>query len=417
MKRVRVLIVDDSATVRQLLAEILTRDPEIEIVGEAPEPAVARQMIKDRSPDVITLDVEMPNMNGLEFLEKIMRLRPMPVIMISTLTARGTEVTLDALALGAVDYFPKPTQNVAALLNDAASELIAKVKTAASARVRPLMRKEPTISKSLDTAPFQKKLIAIGSSTGGVEALLEVLSHFPKNCPPTVITQHMPAGFTTSFAARLDKMCEPHVAEARDGDILEPGRVYLAPGAVSHLEVTGRETWRCRLVSDELTSGHRPSVDRLFASVAQVAGAQAVGAILTGMGRDGAAGLAAMRKAGALTIGQDEATSIVYGMPRVAFETGAVCKQLPLEKIGAELIRRCRQTTNTGGIDAGRSQNPTCCRGRSDDDTFARSHGPPTDRRYERARVPRRGRGVGEHSGSTSARGHLRFQHAGNGRA
>jgi two-component system chemotaxis response regulator CheB len=340
MRPIRVLIVDDSATIRALLAEILSRDPDIQVVGQAPEPHAARQMIKDLNPDVLTLDVEMPGMSGIEFLDKIMRLRPMPVVMVSTLTERGAEVTLDALAIGAVDYFAKPTNNVATHLNAAAQELIRKVKTAAGAKVRP--RTEPRAAPQKPDMAFGERLIAIGSSTGGVEALLEVLSHFPANCPPTVITQHMPAGFTASFAARLDKMCAPHVAEAVDGQLLAPGHVWLAPGAVSHLEVSGRAAWRCRLVKDEPTSGHRPSVDRLFQSVAACAGAKAVGVILTGMGRDGANGLSAMHANGAATIGQDEATAIVYGMPRVAHEIGAVQRQLPLEKIGEEILRLCR---------------------------------------------------------------------------
>lgn len=341
MKQVRVLIVDDSATVRRLLSEILGRDPEIEVVGEAPEPHAAREMIKRLNPDVLTLDVEMPGMSGIAFLEKIMRLRPMPVVMVSTLTERGADVTLEALSIGAVDYFPKPTANLAANLNEAAQELIRKVKTAAQARVRPRLDTRPGI-ETKEEGSFSNRLIAIGSSTGGVEALLEVLSHFPENCPPTVITQHMPAGFTTSFAARLDKICAPKVCEASDGAQLASGHVYLAPGGVSHLEVAGRGTWRCRLVIDELVNGHRPSVDRLFHSVASSAGDKAVGAILTGMGRDGANGLMAIRARGGITIGQDEPTSVVYGMPRAAMECGAVSVQLPLERIGGELLRYCR---------------------------------------------------------------------------
>lgn len=341
---IRVLIVDDSATIRKLLAAILARDPMLEVVGEAPEPAIAREMIKQLNPDVLTLDVEMPNMNGLEFLEKIMRLRPMPVVMVSTLTERGAEVTLDALALGAVDYFAKPTHNVASALDLAAEELIAKVKAAALARHK-LRIPRPAPQAAAIGAPFRKKLIAIGASTGGVEALIEVLSHFPADCPPTVVTQHMPAGFTASFARRLDRLSAPMVLEAFDGAVLEPGHVYLAPGGAAHLEVTGRTTWRCRLIDDGLTSGHRPSVDRLFHSVAKAAGDQGVGALLTGMGRDGAEGLLAMRKAGAATIGQDEASAIVYGMPRAAFEAGAVMRQFSLEKIGGEILRLCRQSS------------------------------------------------------------------------
>ncbi|HWA89415.1 MAG TPA: chemotaxis response regulator protein-glutamate methylesterase [Rhizomicrobium sp.] len=343
MKPVRVLIVDDSATIRHLLTEILSRDPEIQVVGAAPEPAVARQMIKDMAPDVVTLDVEMPNMNGLEFLEKIMRLRPMPVVMVSTLTEAGAEVTLDALALGAVDFYAKPTRNVGPALDAAARELAEKVKTAATARLRPLDRKR-AVALPPSRMQFQKKLVAIGSSTGGVEALLEVLSHFPDNCPPTVITQHMPAGFTTSFARRLDRFCKPSVVEASDGEALDFGKVVLAPGAVSHLEVAGRGTWRCRLIADAPTGGHRPSVDRLFHSVARMAGDDAIGVILTGMGRDGASGLLAMRQAGAATIGQDETTSIVYGMPRAAFEIGAVGRQLPLDKIGDEILKQAQMS-------------------------------------------------------------------------
>jgi two-component system, chemotaxis family, protein-glutamate methylesterase/glutaminase len=341
VKPVRVLIVDDSATIRRLLAAILSRDPEIEIVGEAPEPHTAREMIKQLNPDVLTLDVEMPGMSGIEFLDRIMRLRPMPVVMVSTLTERGAETTLDALALGAVDYFAKPTHDVASSLNEAAAELIRKVKTAATAKVRP--RSAANAAAPRPEMRFSDRLIAIGSSTGGVEALLEVLSHFPANCPPTVITQHMPAGFTASFAARLDKMCAPVVREATEGAVLQSGHVFLAPGAVSHLEIGGRAQWRCHLSHGDAVSGHRPSVDQLFHSVAAHAGARAVGVILTGMGRDGAEGLKAIRAAGADTIGQDEATSIVYGMPRVAEELGAVARQLPLEKIGPEILRLCRE--------------------------------------------------------------------------
>jgi two-component system chemotaxis response regulator CheB len=227
------------------------------------------------------------------------------------------------------------------MLNEAANELAAKVKAAAGANVRPLERAPPGLAQSQPARRFNDVLIAIGSSTGGVEALIEVLSHFPENCPPTLITQHMPAGFTTSFANRLDRLCAPCVTEAKDGEALHTGHVYLAPGAIAHLEVTGRGTWRCALVADPLVNGHRPSVDRLFDSVARTAGARAVGAILTGMGRDGAAGLLAMHGAGAFTIGQDEATSVVYGMPRAAFECGAVDQKLPLEKIGPAILRHC----------------------------------------------------------------------------
>ena len=343
--KTRVLVVDDSATIRHLLTEILSRDPEIDVIGAAPDPAAARSMIRDRNPDVITLDVEMPGMNGLEFLEKIMRLRPMPVVMVSTLTARGADVTLDALALGAVDCFAKPTHNVAAALDASAQELARKVKTAARAKVQQSMRKpvSPTGLIAKSVTPFQKKLVLLGASTGGVEALLAVLSHFPAHCPPPAIVQHMPAGFTTSFAARLDRFCAATVREAREGDVLEAGHIYLAPGGAAHLEITGRSAWRCHLAPEDTMSGHRPSVDRLFHSAARGMGRDCVAALLTGMGRDGAGGLLALRQAGAITLAQDEATSVVYGMPRAAHEIGAAWAQLPLEKIGPELMRLCRQ--------------------------------------------------------------------------
>ena len=342
MKPVRVLIVDDSATIRRLLTAVLSADPEIEVVGAAPEPAVARQMMKELNPDVLPLDVEMPHMNGLEFLEKIMRLRPLPVVMVSTLTQKGTDVTLAALELGAIDYYPKPTENVAELIQAGAAELLEKVKNAAQAHVRPHI--QPHRPAAVSTVPFDpgNNIIAIGSSTGGVEALIEVLSHFPENCPPTVITQHMPAHFTTSFANRLDRLCRPHVTEATEGAPLTVGQVYLAPGGPQHLEVTGVGTFRCHLTDAETVNGHRPSVDVLFGSVARHVKARAIGVELTGMGRDGASGLLEMRKAGAATIGQDEASCVVYGMPRVAFEIGAVQTQFPLEKIGPEIVRLCK---------------------------------------------------------------------------
>jgi two-component system chemotaxis response regulator CheB len=341
MKPVRVLIIDDSATIRRLLRAILARDPEIEVVGEAPEPAVARQMIRDLNPDVLTLDVEMPNMTGLEFLEKIMRLRPMPVVMVSTLTQRGAETTLEALELGAVDYFAKPTENVAAALETSATEIANKVKSAARARVRASKPRAPPRAQAARDYLPSDKIVAIGSSTGGVEALITVLSAFPENCPPIVITQHMPGQFTTTFAQRLARISGLKVQEADDGAVLDVGRVYLAPGGEAHLEIHGRTSFRCRLLHTELVNGHRPSVDVLFQSVARCAGKDALGVILTGMGRDGAVGLKAMRDAGASTLGQDEASSVIYGMPRAAFELGAVESQLPLDRIGPEIVRLC----------------------------------------------------------------------------
>lgn len=330
---IKVLIVDDSATMRALIAATLMREPGIEVVGRAADPIEARAAIKALNPDVITLDIEMPNMNGLEFLDKIMRLRPTPVIMISSLTTRGAEITMQALEFGAVDCVAKSSASGMAGFKD----LPEKVKAAAQAKVRP---RSPQAASKRASSNFRSdgRLIAIGSSTGGVEALLTILTGFPASCPPTLIVQHLPAQFTRSFAARLDRTCAPTVSEAIDGEPILPGHVYLAPGGY-HLEIVGRTGLRCRLTEDEPINGHRPSVDSLFNSVARAVGAAAIGVILTGMGRDGANGLLAMRRAGASTLGQDEASSVVYGMPKAAFEVGAVERQVGLNKIGDEIMR------------------------------------------------------------------------------
>lgn len=335
MPKIRVLVVDDSATMRSLITAALNRDPEIEVVGAAGDPFEARGMIKALNPDVVTLDIEMPNMNGIEFLEKIMRLRPMPVVMVSSLTQAGAEMTLRALELGAVDCVGKPT--TATGTAEALVEVAEKVKTAARASVRTKTDAAPAAPRRQNYVP-SGDVVAIGSSTGGVEALLSILSLFPETCPPTVITQHMPATFTASFAARLDRASGAKVQEAVDGALLEPGKVYVAPGGATHLEVVRSAGLRCRLVQGDPVSGHRPSVDVLFNSVAHAVGEKAVGAILTGMGRDGAQGLLAMRKAGARTVGQDEASCVVYGMPRTAFELGAVEKQVSLSSIGQTIL-------------------------------------------------------------------------------
>lgn len=339
MKQIRVLIVDDSPTMRSLIAAVLRQDPEIAVVGQASEPIEAREAIKSLNPDVLTLDVEMPNMNGLKFLEKIMRLRPMPVVMVSTLTHAGADVTLAALEIGAFDCVAKPTAGKP--VEQAFAGLPEKVKAAARARVRGKVDSEPPAVVRGDFRP-NGHVVAIGSSTGGVEALLSVLSAFPANCPPTVITQHMPATFTKSFAARLDRSMAAKVMEAKDGAPLLPGHIYLAPGGEGHLEIAEAPgQLQCRLIATPPVNGHSPSVDVLFRSVASNVGARSVGAILTGMGRDGAQGLLEMRNAGAATFGQNEATCVVYGMPRVAYEIGAVERQLPIERIGAEILKAC----------------------------------------------------------------------------
>ena len=342
--QVRVLIVDDSAAMRGLIATILRRDDDIEVVGEAGDALAARQAIKDLQPDVITLDVEMPRMNGLEFLDRIMRLRPMPVIMISSLTQRGAHETIRALEIGAVDCIAKPSPgNLGSL-----EQLPVRVKMAAKARLRSPSGKSNGVNGVAHAKPAAsykpgRSVVAIGSSTGGVEALSTILAAFPANCPPTVIAQHMPESFLTSLAARLNKLFAPEIAVAADGAQLLPGRVYFAPGGRRHIEIIEGATRRLRIREDDPINGYCPSVDLLFHSAGRAEPGKTVGVILTGMGRDGAEGLLAMRRAGAQTLGQDEATSLIYGMPKAAFENGAVERQLPLANIGAEILSMTQQ--------------------------------------------------------------------------
>ncbi|MCB5362804.1 chemotaxis response regulator protein-glutamate methylesterase [Pusillimonas sp. CC-YST705] len=343
MKKIRVLCVDDSALVRRLMTEIINSHPDMTVVAVAPDPLVARDLIKVHNPDVLTLDVEMPRMDGLDFLERLMRLRPMPVVMVSSLTERNSEVTLRALELGAVDFVTKPKLGLREGMLGY-SELIAeKVRAAAQSQPR------PRFARSNDVAPVKRlssvlvgteKIIAIGASTGGTEAIRQVLEPLPANSPAILITQHMPAGFTRSFVRRLDNLCAVQVHEAEDGQRVLPGHVYLAPGGLAHmlLERSGAN-YVVRLDPSEPVNRHRPSVDALFHSVARVAGRNAVGAILTGMGKDGAQGLLAMKQAGALTCAQDEASSVVYGMPREAALIGAADVVLPLSEIGAYLLK------------------------------------------------------------------------------
>lgn len=330
MAKVRALIVDDSPTIRRLLAAKLEADPGIEVVGSVGDPIEARAAIKDLNPDVITLDVEMPKMNGIEFLEKIMRLRPMPVVMVSTLTQEGAETSIEAMSLGAVDCVGKPDFE----------GIAEKVKVAATARIKPRSQRS---ASTVNRVEFKanRNVVAIGSSTGGVEALITMLSGFPAGCPPTLVTQHMPANFTSSFAARLDRICSPRVHEARNGMPIEGGNIYIAPGGATHLTVSGPTNPVCRLVETGLVNGHRPSVDVMMKSIASTFGKKTVGVILTGMGRDGADGLMEIRSAGGRTFGQNEETSVVYGMPRAAFELGAVQQQLPLEGIAAAVLKAC----------------------------------------------------------------------------
>ena len=359
---IRVVVVDDSAFYRGLLERILSSDPELEVVATASDPYDAREKIKQFNPDVITLDVEMPNMDGVSFLERIMRLRPMPVIMVSTLTQEGADVTLKALELGAVDFHAKPTSFSPSEFEAGADVLCEKVRVAAKARVRspqtaPASAQPKPGAPATAAAPVAdpnynpgKNLVAIGSSTGGVEALLEVLSTFPANCAPTLITQHMPAAFTASFAKRLDRSVQPNVAEATDGALLKVGQIYVAPGGACHLEVAqGPNGFECRVKEGDLVSGHRPSVDVLFRSFTNLA-KRTIGVILTGMGRDGAAGMKELSDAGARTLGQDEQSCVVYGMPRVAHELGGVQRQLPLRKIGPAIVALAGGKSGVGEV-------------------------------------------------------------------
>jgi two-component system chemotaxis response regulator CheB len=338
--RVRVLIVDDSASMRLALSRIMSRDPDIEVIGHAPEPHAARQMIKDLNPDVITLDIEMPGMDGLSFLERIMRLRPMPVVMCSTLTARGAEATIEALRLGAVDCIQKPSGNAQEMAQNA-DLLCATIKTAAKSSVRRLAPPPPRAGLSAPGAQ-RDVLIAVGASTGGVEALFSLVGALPPDAPPVLVVQHMPAAFTGGFAGRLNRDCAINVVEARDAMPVERGTVYIAPGGESHMELVGGTDGRIRLRRSDPVSGHRPSVDVLFHSVARL-GSAAIGVILTGMGADGAAGLLAMRSAGARTLGQNEASCVVYGMPRAAFERGAVERELSLSAMPEAILAACRK--------------------------------------------------------------------------
>ena len=336
---VKVLVVDDSALIREVLGRMLERDGDIAVVGTAVDPIDAREKIKQLNPDVVTLDIEMPNMNGLAFLEKLMRLRPTPVVMVSTLTKKGASETLLALELGAVDFVAKPSAEFAGGLEAFGVGLRDKIRAAAKSDVRgrSASRAEPPKTQVRTAAAPDGALVALGASTGGVEAIRAVLSQLPPDCPPVVIAQHMPAGFTGRFAARLDELCALKVVEAEDRMPLLAGHAYVAKGD-HHLRVERSSgQLKCRLGQEALESGHRPSVDVLFESVARIAGPMAVGAILTGMGRDGARGLKLMREAGAYTLGQSQASALVYGMPRVAFEEGAVVEQAPLDQIATKL--------------------------------------------------------------------------------
>ncbi len=348
MAKTRVVVVDDSALVRSLLTEIINRQTDMTCVGAAADPLVAREMIRELNPDVITLDVEMPRMDGLEFLSRLMRLRPMPVVMVSTLTEQGAEVTLRALELGAVDFVAKPRIGVSSGLNELAGDIVDKIRVAACARVgrqggAPAAAAPPA-SSAAAPAPLPRisteKVICIGASTGGTEAIREVLVPMPADAPAIVITQHMPPGFTTSFAARLNTLCRIRVAEARHGERILPGHAYIAPGG-HHLRIDRSGSNYVAVVEDtEPVNRHKPSVEVLFRSAARVIGPNAIGVMLTGMGADGAQAMREMKDAGSHNFVQDEASCVVFGMPRMAIQAGAAHEILPLSQIAPALLAR-----------------------------------------------------------------------------
>jgi len=365
--KIRVVVVDDSALVRSILSTLIDSQPDMACIGVASDPLVAREMIRELNPDVITLDVEMPKMDGLDFLEKLMRLRPMPVVMVSTLTERGAETTLRALELGAVDFVAKPRLGLAQGLQEMAKEITEKVRIAAKVRIdrRAVARPAPpsaaprvagSVVRGLASAdaPLVKavpisysrvsteKLIAIGASTGGTEALREMLSGLPADCPAVMVTQHMPPGFTRSLADRLNSVCRMHVKEAEQGERILPGHVYIAPGG-HHLAVRrSGANYVVEVHDGDVVNRHRPSVEVLFNSVALEVGRNAIGVMLTGMGRDGADAMLRMREAGAYNFAQDEASCVVFGMPREAIAVGAVHEVVPLQKIAGQLLGQLR---------------------------------------------------------------------------
>jgi two-component system chemotaxis response regulator CheB len=366
-KKIRVLVVDDSALVRQILVEVLGNAPDVEVVGTASDPFMARDRIKELNPDVITLDVEMPRMDGLTFLANLMRLRPMPVVMVSSLTEQGADTTLKALELGAVDFVSKPKIDLAGTLADFGDEILAKIRIAAGARV--MARRAPAAvtrvapkysadavipanagGKMLRTTD---RIIAIGASTGGTEAIREVLMGLPADCPAVVIAQHIPEAFSLPFTRRMDSLAAMSVVEPSDGQYIMAGHAYIAPGSKHLLVERDGARYRCRLNNGPPVNRHCPSVDVLFRSVAQNVGPNAVGVILTGMGDDGARGLKEMLDAGARTMAQDEASSVVWGMPGAAVKLGGAQEVLPLGRV-AENIMRLAQTVGAPFIAAAR---------------------------------------------------------------
>jgi two-component system chemotaxis response regulator CheB len=346
MNKIRVLVIDDSLLIRKVLTSILSSAPDIEVVGAAEDPLVARDMIKQLNPDVLTLDIEMPNMDGITFLRNLMRLRPLPVVMISTLTEHGAEATLDALALGAVDFLPKPKINAENTLADYSEEIISKVRDAARTNVKAIQTREepPHVVK---TMPMQKttqrnagftKLIVLGSSTGGTEAIKVVMKSMPADCPPILITQHLPAAFSQSFVQHIDSVTQMTASIPVHGQVVEWGNIYLAPGGLQMGVMRVNNQYIIQIDDSPPVNRHKPSVDVLFHASAKCAGDNTVCVLLTGMGADGAVGMKAMKEVGAKTIIQDEASSVVWGMPGAAFKLGCADYVVPLDDIAAKIL-------------------------------------------------------------------------------
>lgn len=350
MKPIKVMIVDDSAVVRQVLASVLAADPAIEVVGTAADPLFALSKMEREWPDVIVLDVEMPRMDGITFLKKLMAERPTPVVICSTLTEKGASTTMQALAAGAVSIVTKPQVNLSKFLVNASDDLLGAVKAAARANMRQLAKSKAPVQHKLGAdavipagqpamARTTERVVAIGTSTGGTQALEYILTALPRVCPGIVIVQHMPERFTAAFAERLNGLCQIEVLEARHGDRVMPGRALIAPGGRHMLLKRSGAQYMVEVVDGPPVSRHKPSVDVLFRSTARAAGANATGIIMTGMGDDGARGLREMFEAGAQTFGQDEASCVVYGMPKEAKKLGAVGREIPLEQIPAHILR------------------------------------------------------------------------------
>ncbi|MCB5207437.1 protein-glutamate methylesterase/protein-glutamine glutaminase [Methylovorus mays] len=344
--KIKVLVIDDSALIRSLLTEIINSQPDMEVVATAPDPLIARDLIKQTNPDVLTLDVEMPKMDGLDFLERLMRLRPMPVVMVSTLTERGSEITMRALELGAIDFVTKPKLAISDGIREYADLIADKIRAAKQARISTLA---PRSTAPAPGAPQQnasirnplissEKLIIIGASTGGTEAIKSFLMEMPPDCPGILITQHMPAGFTRSFANRLDSLCQISVAEAQGGERILPGHAFIAPGDKHLLLARSGANYVTELSDAAPVSRHKPSVDVLFDSAAAQAGKNAIGVIMTGMGKDGALGMRAMKEAGAYNFAQNEESCVVYGMPREAVAHGGVDEELHLRDMPSRVL-------------------------------------------------------------------------------